>query len=105
MTSSLPEDDITIKTFLRPDFYEFFPLFSMQELSTRLATMPFHQATLLGLRNIISALSTVEGKEASRAFFESNLEKQRFMLKEVMQLVGISNKQVEVIGSVRRELF
>jgi protein-L-isoaspartate(D-aspartate) O-methyltransferase len=105
MTIDDTNDEVTIKTVLRPDFYESFPLFSIQKLHERLHNMPFHLATLLDLKNIITALSNTEAKEAARAFFESDKENQRNMLKEVMLHVGISHKIGEVIGRVKRELF
>lgn len=94
-----------IKTYLRPDFYEFFPILSIHELRERLKILPFHKATLLGLKNIASILSLPEGFEAAKNFFKSDVDAKRAMLVDVLSQVGINIKVASAIGRVKREFF
>lgn len=104
MTNTI-KDTITIKTYLRPDFYEFFPFFKEQELIHRLRTLPFHRATLLIPKNIVLALQQSEGVAEAKKFFSSNAERQRAMLTEVLLQVGISKDITRAIGAIKREKF
>jgi|ERR1051326_18325 protein-L-isoaspartate(D-aspartate) O-methyltransferase len=96
---------MTIKTDLRPDYYEIFPSFSREIIQQRLNLFPFHHATLLGLRNIITALSLAEGVEFVKRFFKCQLSDHRAMLVEVLRRVGITARLSQAIGRVQREGF
>lgn len=101
----MARDTITIKTKLRPDYYEFFPLFSAEELSDRLRDMPFHKATLLGLRNIEISLQWPEGLRGIAEFLSEPYDRQRHLLVDVLTRGGVNEGVAHAIGKVRREKF
>lgn len=99
-------DRWTLKSQLRPDYYEYFPRFSPDELDNRLARLPFHQATLLTEWNIRTAQNS--GKSAQLAFErELNLpsHRQRSHLIEVLSAVGISDSVVGAISRIPRDEY
>jgi protein-L-isoaspartate(D-aspartate) O-methyltransferase len=98
-------DDAQAALFLRPDYYEFFPLFSTREIAERVQALPFHLATLLDPENIVPALATEAGRRGARAFFTADRAAQRTWLREVLLATGISPRVAGAIGRVPRELF
>jgi protein-L-isoaspartate(D-aspartate) O-methyltransferase len=94
-----------IQTDLRPDFYEYFPFLTLQELQERSRSLPFHRATLLGMRNITSLLSSTDNLEVAKRYFSADLDVQRQRLAELLISVGISEQTALAIGKVKREVF
>jgi protein-L-isoaspartate(D-aspartate) O-methyltransferase len=95
----------SIRTNLRPDYYEFFPVFTEIELKHRVARLPFHLATLLGLRNVVLASRLSNGEESLRTFLAMNHINQRELLSDVLAFVGIQGTTVAAIRKVPRERF
>jgi protein-L-isoaspartate(D-aspartate) O-methyltransferase len=105
MAPSRSGDDTQAALFLRPDYYEFFPLFSTLDIGERVRALPFHLATLLDPENIVPALATEAGRHAASAFFTAARPAQRMLLREALEAAGISARVAGAIGRVRRELF
>jgi protein-L-isoaspartate(D-aspartate) O-methyltransferase len=98
-------DDYTIKVGLRPDYYEYFPIFGPSELAQRLDSLPFEEATLLGLRNLRRTLELPGGQAGLRSFLRLNYDRQRDAMAIVLRRVGIREDVAAAIGSVPRHLF
>lgn len=99
-------DTWTLKTALRPDYYEYFPRFSPQELKSRLVRLPFHRATLLTEWNIREArkISTTAQLQFDRELLLS-YQKQRQHLLEVLTAVGVSQSVTMAMSRVDRHNY
>lgn len=93
-------DPSLIKTWLRPDFYERFPVFSSAELAVRLDSMPFAMATLLSTRNIRLALRLTEPR-VYLGYLRQDAETHRQALVEVLVSCGIAGEIADLIASDR----
>jgi protein-L-isoaspartate(D-aspartate) O-methyltransferase len=93
-----------VKINLLPDYYQFFPNFHKEELGNRLSNLPFHLATLLGLKNINLAIEMV-GKEYLQNFLASPIDVQRALLIDMLHYVGIQPKVANAAAALPREKF
>jgi protein-L-isoaspartate(D-aspartate) O-methyltransferase len=99
-------DNFTVKTFLRPDFYEYFPKFSSFDISNRLSWANFSKATLLSVANIETGLRTeFLSSNIVRSFLESSPECQIQQMTEVLSSVGIRKTVVDAIRKVPRHFY
>jgi len=69
---------------LAPKWSDYLPTFENEELLRRLATMPYHLATLLTPENLYRSLSSVVGKEKFRQFYALDFDNQRNALGDVI---------------------
>jgi protein-L-isoaspartate(D-aspartate) O-methyltransferase len=98
--------DFTVKTFLRPDYYEYFPRFCNAEIAARMTRMSFAQATLLGLYNIEKGI--LAGSVSSRVLKEFLLSPVEFQIRQmssVLTSVGISERVAAAMSRVPRHLY
>lgn len=94
-----------VTALLRPNYYEYFPIFSQEELAIRLTTMPYHIATLLGIENMLASASLREGLVGLKKFLELGPGAQRDRLREVLAEAGVQNSAVTAVSSVDRHRF
>lgn len=98
--------DVGIKTVLRPDVYEFWPVFSDPELASRMSRMPGHIATLCLAKNIIRMRELAPGgEEWARRHFSLPHAAQRLRLVECIARVGVSSRTCGALQVVPRHLF
>lgn len=95
---------VAIKPPFRPDFYEFWPVFSDCELLARARRLPFHLATLLIERNLLR-LSELGYQSELKSWLHASATEQQALLGEVMAFVGLPSHVREAIASVPRVLF
>jgi protein-L-isoaspartate(D-aspartate) O-methyltransferase len=98
-------ETISVKTHLRPDYYEWFPLFSAGDLSQRLNYLPMHLATLLGYENMVQLTTLPGGADQVTRFLASSFEDQREMQRQVMRSVGVDALVADAVATVPREEF
>lgn len=99
-------DDFTVKTFLRPDFYQYFPKFSNIDLANRSSWADFTKATLLGLANIERGLKIgLISPNLVKLFLRSSKENQVTQLMEVLLSVGISRRAAKAVRNVPRHFY
>jgi protein-L-isoaspartate O-methyltransferase len=92
--------DSLIQTFLRPDFHQWFPVFTPEEMRERLAAMPFELATLLRPRNIRQAIQIDSGWRYLRYLRQPPAVKQA-LLSEVLQSRSIPKPVAEAVAYKR----
>lgn len=92
-------------TFLKPDYYEFFPTLGTEEILYRLKSLPFHLATLLSVKNILSVASLPTVRPVVCSYFRSRVDDRLRMLEEVMQYSRIRQDIVSAMRGVRKEIF
>ena len=95
---------VTIRPPFRPDFYEFWPVFSDCELLARARRLPFHLATLLIEKNL-RRLSELGYQSELKSWLHASATEQQALLGEVMAFVGLPAHVHEAIASVPRALF
>lgn len=93
-----------LNTLLRPDYYDYFPLLTHEEVKARLHDLPVHLATFLEPQNL-EISSKITGRDERRSFLNTPLENQRRMLGEVLASVGVSPAAAGAVCAVRRERF
>ena len=97
---------VNMETGLRPDYHEWFPYFSDQEMRARLNSLPFSEATLLTVPNIRQAIR-IDRKYQRQfvRFLSSKYDEQRSEVTTMLSRVGISAQVAGAIGRVPRERF
>lgn len=99
--------EVTIKTHLRPDYYEYFPLFSEAELDWRVKHLDVSAATLLVPSNLIRL------RNGTPAAFERWADQYRALdtagrqlaLHHVLSRVGIAEDVSTAVAGVARHVF
>lgn len=98
-------DALPIDTFLRPNYYELFPLFSGDALERRAEGYSFAEATLLSPANIKTLIANERFRGALAEFVAKPFSWQKEALGSALMLAGITDDVVEAIGTVDRHLF
>ena len=98
--TSTEQNPSTIQTSLRPDFHQWFPVFTPEEMRERLSTMPFEVATLLSVRNIRTALKIGSPLPYLRYLRQSPEAKQE-ALAQVLRSRGIVDEIAAVVADGR----
>lgn len=95
-------DTCRVKTFLRPDFYEYATLFSPHELTRRAAHLDFAEATLLIPYNI-ALYGRLFGPADYAGYLNAPEEMRRALLEKVLVRVGISARAAGALVADRAE--
>ena len=93
-----PKSRATVKTALRPDFFEWFPFFGSGEMKNRAAILDVADATLLHPKNLVT-YAAVAGT-AGRAEFSARSKFDKALgLKRVLIRVGINPQIAATVAS------
>lgn len=91
-------------THLKPDYYDYFPIFGEAELCNRLDSYPPWIATLLDAQNMVLA-SRLLKRNLFAEFAELTTVGQRNSLLDVLTLAGMPEAVCRAMGAVDRQRF